>query len=148
MHRVSRVPHVVSPFRLFSTRSPLLNPYWYPPRSMVTDSVYCRKRSYTVSYTTVYMPYTLRIRPYFAVLHVTVLRSYLTVTIYGEIRRNTEIVYGAFTLVNDRIFPVYGRLRPCFGKLRTLTVVFLPSHTTLSITIAFIPKNKLIQNKK
>ncbi len=75
------------------------------------------------------MPYTLRIRPYFTVLHVTVLRSYLTVIVYGEIRRNTEIVYGeirrnteivygAFTLVNDRIFHVYGRLRPCFGKLR------------------------------
>jgi hypothetical protein len=85
---------------------------------MVTNSVYGRKQSYTVSYTTVYMPYTLRIRPYFAVLHVTVLRSYLTVIVYGEIRRNTEIVYGAFTLVNDRIFRVYGRLRPCFGKLR------------------------------
>ncbi len=88
------------------------------PRSTVTDSVYGRKRSYTVSYTTVYMPYTLRIRPYFAVLHVTVLRSYMSVIVYGEIRRNTEIVYGAFTLVNDRIFPVYGCLRPYFGKLR------------------------------
>jgi len=99
---------------------PINNSYilFRQPRSMVTDSVYGRKRSYTVSYTTVYMPYTLRIRPYFAVIHVIVLRSYITVIVYGEIRRNTEIVYGAFTLVNDRIFPVYSRLRPCFGKLR------------------------------
>jgi len=44
------------------------------------------------------------------------LRTPYTV-VYGEIRRNKGIVYGAFTLVNDRIFPVYSRLRPCFGKL-------------------------------
>jgi hypothetical protein len=65
------------------------------PRSTVTDSIYGRKRSYTVSYTTVYMSYTLRIRPYFAGIHVIVLRSYITVTVYGDIRRKTEIVYEA-----------------------------------------------------
>jgi hypothetical protein len=73
------------------------------PRSKVTNSVYDRLRPYTVPYTTVYIPYTLRIRPYFAVIHGPVLRSYMSVTVYGEIRRNTEIVYGAFTLVNARI---------------------------------------------
>jgi hypothetical protein len=57
------------------------------PRSTLTDSVYGRKRSYTVSYTTVYMPYTLRIRPYFAIKHVIVLRSYMSVTVYDEIRK-------------------------------------------------------------
>jgi hypothetical protein len=99
------------------------------PRSSVTDSVYDSKRSYTTPYTTVSILYTLRIRPYFAGFHVTGLRSYMSVTVYDEIRRNTVIVYGTFTLVNDRIFLVYGSLRPCFGKLRyTLTVIFLPSH--------------------
>src|SRR5689334_15806209 len=29
-------------------------------------------------------------------------------------------VYGAFTLVNDRIFPVYGHKGPFFGKLRDI----------------------------
>jgi hypothetical protein len=88
-----------------------------------------RIRSYTTPYTTVSILYTLRIRPYFAGFHVTGLRSYMSVTVYDEIRRNTVIVYGTFTLVNDRIFLVYGSLRPCFGKLRyTLTVIFLPSH--------------------
>jgi hypothetical protein len=65
------------------------------PRSTVTDSIYGRKRSYMVSYTTVYMSYTLRIRPYFAGIHVIVLRSYITVTVYRDIRRKTEIVYEA-----------------------------------------------------
>jgi hypothetical protein len=53
-------------------------------------------RRLLTSYTIVYMPYTLCIRPYFAIKHVIVLRSYLTVTVYGEIWRNTEIVYGAY----------------------------------------------------
>jgi len=43
------------------------------PRSMVTDSVYGRLRR--------------RIRPYFAVLHDPVLRSYISVAEYGEVRR-------------------------------------------------------------
>jgi hypothetical protein len=43
------------------------------PRSIVTDSVY--------------MLYTLRIRPYFAVLHDPVLRPYISVAEYGEVRR-------------------------------------------------------------
>jgi hypothetical protein len=63
------------------------------PRSPVSDSVYGRKRSYTVSYTTVYMPYTLRIRPYFAIKHT-------IVCVRDRIRRNTETV-------SDRIFPCH-----------------------------------------
>ncbi len=59
--------------------------YTTVPRSAVKDSVYGRKRSYTISYTTVYMPYTLRIRPYFAIKHLIVLRSYMSVTVYDEI---------------------------------------------------------------
>ncbi len=46
-----------------------------------------RIRSFTTPYTTVYMLFTLRIRPYFAVLHDPVLRSYISVAVYGEIRR-------------------------------------------------------------
>ncbi len=88
------------------------------PRSTVTNSVNDRLRPYTTPYTTVYIPYTLRIRPYFSVLHGRVLRSYISVTVYGEIRRNTETVYGAFTIVNDRIFLVYGRKRSCFQYIR------------------------------
>jgi hypothetical protein len=48
------------------------------PRSIVTDSVY----------DAVYILYTLLIRPYFSVLHVTVLRSYMSVIVYVEIRRS------------------------------------------------------------
>ena len=60
------------------------------PKSTITESVYARKR------------------PYFVVLHGPVLRSYMTVTVYGDIRRKTEIV-------NDRIFTVHGRKRPYFS---------------------------------
>ncbi len=35
-----------------------------------------------------------RIRPYFGVLHDPVLRSYFSVTVYGEIQCETVIVYG------------------------------------------------------
>jgi hypothetical protein len=66
------------------------------PRSSVTDSVYDSKRSYTTPYSTVYILYTLRIRPYFAGFRVTVFRSYMSVTVYDEIRRSTETVYGAY----------------------------------------------------
>ncbi len=79
-----------------------------PPRSSVTNSINARLRPYTTSYTTVYIPFTLRIRPYFSVLHGPVLRPYITMIVYGEIRRNTETVYGAFTLGNDRILENYG----------------------------------------
>jgi hypothetical protein len=99
------------------------------PRSTNTESVYGRLLPYPASYTTVYMAYTLRIRPYFAVLHVTVLRSYISVTVYGAIRRNTATVYGAFTVVNDRIFPVYGRKRASFGKLQYIDHGFMPFYT-------------------
>ncbi len=44
------------------------------PRSRFTHSVYGRKR-----------PYTFILRPYFGVLHDPVLRSYISVTVYGEI---------------------------------------------------------------
>jgi hypothetical protein len=81
------------------------------PRSTYTDSVYDRLRPYTIPYTVVYMVYTLRIRPYFSVLHGSVLRAYLSVPIYGEIRRKTKVVNGEFIVVNDRIFSVYGRKR-------------------------------------
>jgi hypothetical protein len=90
------------------------------PRSTDTDSVYGHKRSYTMAYTIVYMSYTLRIRPYFAGIHVIVLRSCMTVTVYGEIRRNTEIVYGAYILCirsyTERIRYVYDRIRWRFSK--------------------------------
>jgi hypothetical protein len=90
------------------------------PRSTVTDSAYGRKRSYTGSYTIVYMSFTLRIRPYFAGIHVIVLRSCMTVTVYGEIRRNMEIVYGAYILCirsyTERTYYVYDRIRWRFSK--------------------------------
>jgi hypothetical protein len=74
------------------------------PRSTVTDSIYGRKRSYTVSYTTVYMSYTLRIRPYFAGIHVIVLRSYITVTVYRDKRRS-------YTKLYDRKRSYFPRIR-------------------------------------
>ncbi len=49
-----------------------------------------------------------RIRPYFSVLHGPVLRSYISVIVYGDIRRKTEIV-------NDRIFTVHGRDLNSYG---------------------------------
>ena len=115
-----------------------------PPRSTIMDSVNGRLQSYTVPYTTaympntlrirpyfaikhvivlrsympVYMPNTLRIRPYFAIKHVIVLRSYMPVTVYDEIRRNTEVVNGAFIVINDRIFSVYSHKRSYFYQIR------------------------------
>jgi len=68
--------------------------FYSVPRSIVTDSVNARLRSYTTPYTAVYMLYTLRIRPCFGVLHGPVLRSYISVTVYGAIRRKTEVVNG------------------------------------------------------
>jgi hypothetical protein len=88
---------------------------FYFPRSTNTESVNARKRTYTVPYTTVYRLYTLRIRPYFSVLPGSVLRSYIPGSVYGEIRSETEVVYGAY-------FPVYDRLFYC---IRPYTVVFL-----------------------
>src|SRR5271170_2046384 len=57
----------------------------------------------------------LRIRPYFAVLHGRVLRSYISVTVYGTIRSYTE-------KNGDRIRPpctkaINDRLRPCLFDL-------------------------------
>jgi hypothetical protein len=128
--------HVQRPLQVDQER-PRLMPCC--PRSTVTDSVYGRKRSYTESYTTVYMPYTLRIRPYFAIKHVIVLRSYMSVTVYDEIRRNMETV-------SDRIFPLYGRKWTYTGKPRYTDRDFLPywnhkpfyqaSHETGSISDA------------
>jgi len=83
--------------------------FFYIPRSNVTTYVNDRLRTYTMPYTIVYMSNTLRIRPYFSVLHVPALRPYVSVIVYGEIRKNTEIVYGVFTTVNDRNLSVYGR---------------------------------------
>ncbi len=51
------------------------------PRSIVTDSVYGRLRPFTTPYTIVYMLFTLRIRPYFAVLHDPALWSYISLAI-------------------------------------------------------------------
>jgi hypothetical protein len=50
-----------------------------------------------------------RIRPYFARKHVIVLRSYMSVAVYDEIRKPWAIVFLRYTVVNHRIFPVYGR---------------------------------------
>ncbi len=68
----------------------------FRPRSTITQFIYYRKRSRTTSYTTIYVPYTLRIRSSFVVIHVIVLRSYFTVIVYGNIRQNTEIVYEVY----------------------------------------------------
>jgi hypothetical protein len=68
------------------------------PRSTVTSSVYGRKP-----------PSTFTIRPYFAVIHVIVLRSYISVTVYGAIRSyiegNGDCIRPPCTkTVNDRFF--------------------------------------------
>jgi hypothetical protein len=73
---------------------------------------------------------SLGIRPYFVVLHDPVLRSYISVPVYGAIRSYTEqngdrIWSPCTETVNDRFFlrispyfSVYDRLRPCLFDLR------------------------------
>ncbi len=67
------------------------------------------------------MLFTLRIRPYFVVLHDPVLRSYISVAVYGEIRS----VYSR----KRPISTVYGRKRASLENYGTLTMVlsrFMP----------------------
>jgi hypothetical protein len=81
----------------------------WSPSWMNTESVYTCKRSCTI-----------HISPYMAVLHDSLLRSYISVTIYRAIRsymekneQNADCIYSSqtSTVVNDRIFLVYGRVR-------------------------------------
>ena len=54
--------------------------------------------------------YETCIRPYFFVLHSSVLRTvYLRVRKRRLTEHNTETVYGAFAVVNGRIIPLYDR---------------------------------------
>ncbi len=81
----------------------------------VYDVVYDRIHAIYASYTTVFRRITWS--------SITV--GYLR----GRIRRNTETAYGAFTLVNDRIFSVYGCKRASLENYGTLTMVlsrFMP----------------------
>jgi hypothetical protein len=81
----------------------------WSPSSTNTEFVYACKRWCTI-----------HISPYMVVLHDSLLRSYISVTIYGAIRsymekneQNADCIYPSrtSTVVNDRIFLVYGRIR-------------------------------------
>jgi hypothetical protein len=73
----------------------------------------------------------------FSVLHGPVLRSYVSVTVYEDIRRKTEIVNDrifSYTAVNDRLLKSDGAL-----TIHRFIVLYHPC-----LTIEFIPKSKPI----
>jgi hypothetical protein len=85
----------------------------HPMDNAQVDRYGLRIRPFTTPYTTVYILFTLRIRPFFAVLHDPVLRSYISAAVYGEIRRpHTErlrswtTVFFPYTVVNDRLWKI------------------------------------------
>jgi hypothetical protein len=78
------------------------------------DAVYDRIRHRIRPYTTVYIPYTLRIRsPYFAIFLRIRLRSD-TIVIRSHVLRRNTVVYGAY-------MAVYGRIR---HRIRSFTTVY------------------------
>ena len=70
------------------------------------------------SFTTIYDPVYDRIHAIYAPYTTVFFRiTWLSITIVcrrDRIRRNTEVVYGGYTIVNDRIVTVYGRIRSFF----------------------------------
>jgi hypothetical protein len=74
----------------------------------VNDAVYDRIHA-------IYAPYTI-------VFRRIIWSSITVVYLRGRIRKNTETAYGAFTLVNDRVFSVYGRKRASLENYGTLTM--------------------------